>query len=67
MTSPDQIITDLHAQKRQAILRAARTKARSLIESLHDLDGSRMGGGFNSSSLGKARDLVEAAVAEIER
>lgn len=49
-----------------ALVRDVRRKASVLIAALHDLDGSRTGAGFNSASLGRARDCVEAAVAEVE-
>ena len=67
MTSPDDLIYDLRTAKKRALIEGARRKAADLIAALHDLDGSTRGGAFHSAHLGRARDNVEAAMAEIER
>ena len=57
----------IESSKRLALREAARRKAEELISALRDMDGSRRGSGFNSVHLGRARDCVEMAVAELER
>lgn len=63
--SLDTIVAEIRDSKHRACLDAARRKADAMIDALHDLDGSRRGGGFNSAALGRARDYVEMAVAEM--
>ncbi len=66
LTSPDYDYTQ-HRLRREAEINGIRRKAKDLINALHDLDGSPRGGGFNSASLGRARDAIEAAVDEVTR
>lgn len=66
ITNPDHIDHIIDDLRKSALLTAARRKADALIDALHELDGSRRGGGFNSASFGRARDCVEMAVAEME-
>ncbi len=65
-TNPDHIDHIIDDLRKSALLNAARRKADALINALHELDGSRRGGGFNSANLGRARDCVEMTVAGLE-
>ena len=42
---------------------AVRRRGREMINSLHELDGSKIGAAFNNPWLGRARDAIETAIA----
>lgn len=60
-------MTPTEEDKARAYRNDFRRKAGTLIADLHDMDGSKRGGAFNSASLAKARDYIELAVHEMDQ